>query len=399
MTANARCTGTGPGLVNQVPGWSTTLLAEGSAKRLGEGGQTASDIQELSMDSAAPERCGAELRGTARLGSDGLGGVTAELRDGDGNPVLDAGQPVTTTTADDGSYNFGPLLPGRYSVRFLDHAIAHVEDATVSSGGSGTTTASGGAVLSVTTTLAIGDTGVVDARYVDDPTTPDRSTQILSTETAVLDPYSGTSAATASTGSSIDASAATTLCDPASSPLDCSLTSLDIDGEGSWTVEVDGTVHFVPVAGFKGRTTTIAYRMTDRASKVAAGKLHVVVIPPPTVPPASSTGSQGEAQDLKPLADWTPESHGEPLDLSTMRLCGEGQTPPGCSALEVTVPNEGRFTVNDDGSVTFQPEPNFVGDASPLRYQIADTRGQVASATLHPHVDPSVPSTTTTTPG
>ncbi|MEI6175856.1 MAG: SdrD B-like domain-containing protein [Verrucomicrobiota bacterium] len=48
----------------------------------------------------------------------GLGGVTLSLVDGSGNPVLDdSSQPITTTTASDGSYSFTNLPPGAYGVR------------------------------------------------------------------------------------------------------------------------------------------------------------------------------------------------------------------------------------------------------------------------------------------
>lgn len=401
VTANARCSGTGPGLVPAVPGWAINLNAEVTAKRSGEQQVEDRDAQGLSMDGVAPETCGATLTGTAAVGGEGLGGVEVELLDSSGNPVLEQGTPVRASTGKDGSYTFGPLLPGGYAVRFVDHARFKVADSTVNAGGSGTTTASSGEVLSNTATLATGDLGVINARFVAGPRTPDRSKEITASQVAHLDPYQGAKPAEASTGSSFDQTSSTKLCDPASSPLDCSLTTLPVAGEGTWVVDAtDGSVRFTPEAGFSGPATSIPYRATDQASKVAKGTLDVLVVPPPTVSPATSRGAAGQPQLLAPLAAWTPARYGKLLDLSTLRLCAAGETPPSCTARSVVVRGEGTFAVQQDGSVTFTPEVSFSGDATPIAYQVADTLGQVADATLHPSVDPvAAPTTTTTTPG
>ncbi len=52
-------------------------------------------------------------------GEPGVEGVTVDLLDGSGNPVLDSSsQPITTTTNSSGNYLFSQLLPGDYSVKF-----------------------------------------------------------------------------------------------------------------------------------------------------------------------------------------------------------------------------------------------------------------------------------------
>ncbi len=53
-------------------------------------------------------------------GEDGIAGVTVELLDGNGQPVLgDDGTPVTTQTDSDGTYQFVDLVPGAYQVRVI----------------------------------------------------------------------------------------------------------------------------------------------------------------------------------------------------------------------------------------------------------------------------------------
>lgn len=50
------------------------------------------------------------------LGDTPIEGVILSLVDDSGNPVLDGGNPVTTTSAFDGTYSFGNLPPGTYGV-------------------------------------------------------------------------------------------------------------------------------------------------------------------------------------------------------------------------------------------------------------------------------------------
>nr|WP_261341176.1 SdrD B-like domain-containing protein [Fimbriiglobus ruber] len=52
----------------------------------------------------------------------GLPGVTVALLDGNGNPILVAGNPVTTTTDSAGHYEFDNLLPGTYEVQITPPA-------------------------------------------------------------------------------------------------------------------------------------------------------------------------------------------------------------------------------------------------------------------------------------
>jgi CshA-type fibril repeat protein len=52
----------------------------------------------------------------------------------------------------------------------------------------------------------------------------------------------------------------------------------------------------------------------------------------------------------------------------------------------LTVLNEGTYTVNANGTVSFDPLATFIGTASPVKYTVADINGRVASATITPTV-------------
>ena len=67
----------------------------------------------------------------------------------------------------------------------------------------------------------------------------------------------------------------------------------------------------------------------------------------------------------------------------------------------VTIPGEGTYTLNADGTVTFDPLPTFAGTVqTPLKYQVADTRGVIDDSTITPTVyapDPPTADPETTT--
>ena len=53
---------------------------------------------------------------------------------------------------------------------------------------------------------------------------------------------------------------------------------------------------------------------------------------------------------------------------------------------------EGTYTVNANGTVTFTPLPTFTGQASLVKYVVADSTTQLAEATIRPTVgSPSTP--------
>ncbi|MFJ9317893.1 Ig-like domain-containing protein, partial [Pimelobacter simplex] len=56
----------------------------------------------------------------------------------------------------------------------------------------------------------------------------------------------------------------------------------------------------------------------------------------------------------------------------------------------VTVPGEGTYKV-EDGKIVFTPEPDFTGEATPVKYQVKDTDGNTVESTYTPTVTPVTP--------
>jgi CshA-type fibril repeat protein len=99
-------------------------------------------------------------------------------------------------------------------------------------------------------------------------------------------------------------------------------------------------------------------------------------------------GVMGVKQTLWPLVNDSPGTAANPLVKTSIKLCGSGETAPACTKTSVTVAGEGTYTVNADGTVSFEPLPLFVGDATPMPYVVIDSLGQKASSTLNPKVVP-----------
>ena len=178
----------------------------------------------------------------------------------------------------------------------------------------------------------------------------------------------------------------------------CTLTSLTVAGEGTYTVNPDGTVTFDPLPTFTGTASPVKYVVSDTASQVDDATLTPAVTPPPapTAVNDTSSGAFDTNQTISPLTNDTPGT-GASLVPSTVKLCATTSTVnTSCTLTSLTVAGEGTYTVNADGTVTFDPLPTFTGTASPVKYVVADNFGQLTNATITPTV--SMPVAPTATP-
>ena len=166
------------------------------------------------------------------------------------------------------------------------------------------------------------------------------------------------------------------------------VTSLTVDGEGTYTVDPDtGEVTFEPADGFEGAATPVAYRVADANGTFAEASLTVTVGDAPVAADDAATTIQDEPVTLEPAANDTPGT-GATIDATTVRLLDPATGDP---VTEVVVDGEGTWSVDTaTGVVTFDPEPGFTGDAS-LDYEVTDSDGNTASATMTVTVEPVVP--------
>ena len=222
------------------------------------------------------------------------------------------------------------------------------------------------------------------------PTAPvanPESKSVIPGGTVAFTTLTGTSGL-ASSGVGLNASV-TCLITPASSPEVCDADGVVvIQGEGTYTLNTStGVVTFAAdPAATAGNKTPITYQVQDITGQKMTSTLTPVLPAPPVGTNDTSTGAYDVNQLISPL---TNDSATSPATLvaSSLKLCATTTTAnASCTLTSLTVPNEGTYTVNANGTVTFNPLPTFAGVATPVKYVVADTTGQGTSATITPTV-------------
>jgi CshA-type fibril repeat protein len=125
-------------------------------------------------------------------------------------------------------------------------------------------------------------------------------------------------------------------------------------------------------------------------AQVVNNPVQTVSAPPsPTATPDAITTPYDTNQTYTPLANDFGATIDSPLLASTVKLCDFSQAGPPCELTTLTVANQGTYTVNSDGTVLFDPLPTFVGTATAIIYQAADSLGRTARSTITPTITPA----------
>jgi len=158
-----------------------------------------------------------------------------------------------------------------------------------------------------------------------------------------------------------------------------------VSGEGTYKVNPDGTVTFIPEKTFTGTAKGVTVKRVDKnGTPVTATYTPTVTPVTPEGTPAESTGLQGIKQEGTP--EFKPGNPNVPID-ETVAPTLEGADKDG----KVVVPGEGTYTIDKDGKVTFTPEPQFVGKAKGVTVKRVDKNGTPVTATYTPTVKPVEP--------
>jgi CshA-type fibril repeat protein len=165
-----------------------------------------------------------------------------------------------------------------------------------------------------------------------------------------------------------------------------------IAGEGTYSVQSDGTVRFTPEPGFVGQSGTIAYRMTDSFGQVSHSTVHVTVQAPPLPTAASETKrvAQSGTVSFTPVLGangLTAAANGAPALVSSS-LCIIEPSTNVCGPGPVVLPGVGTYTLDPaSGRVTFVASGDAVpGAGSGVTYRITDALGRQVSGVLTPEV-------------
>ena len=149
--------------------------------------------------------------------------------------------------------------------------------------------------------------------------------------------------------------------------------SLLVENEGTWSVNDDGSITFTPVTGFTGEPTDIQYTValvSGGRSNCATVDLRQELL---AVDDVSTLNVGGVslvnvlANDFGALNAQTVQFviPTEPVQGTT--LSSDGRT--------LTVPNEGIWSVNDEGIVTFTAQDGFVGVPHAIGYTVENNSG------------------------
>ena len=157
--------------------------------------------------------------------------------------------------------------------------------------------------------------------------------------------------------------------------LEGGVTSVTVPGQGTYTVNPEtGQVTFTPEADFVGQASPITVIRRDVNGKELKIQYIPTVYGQAKTQDTTSTGYPGEKQT------GTPVFEGD-VDLTIPATFENGQT-------ELTVPGEGTYVLNPDGSVTFTPEAGFLGQASGVTVVRVDRNGRKVTAQYVPSVVP-----------
>lgn len=139
-----------------------------------------------------------------------------------------------------------------------------------------------------------------------------------------------------------------------------SVTIATAPADGRAVVNADGSVTYTPDAAFTG-TDTFTYTVTDTAGATASASVTIVV----------------DSGAPEPDDDAVTTGPGELVVIAVL----DNDAGDDLRVVEVSQPQGGRVTVNTDGTVTFDPDTGFEGEAN-FTYTVSDGRGGTATATV-----------------
>ena len=148
---------------------------------------------------------------------------------------------------------------------------------------------------------------------------------------------------------------------------------------GTYTIDPTGTVTFTPNKDFVGTPDPAKVVVTDPTNGTTVESSYTPTVTPvtPTGVDTSSTGPKNTPQSGTPT--FVPGHKDVPMDNTVPATFEDGTTSK-------TVPNEGTYTVDATGKVTFTPNKDFVGTATGVTIVRKDTNGTVAKAKYTPTV-------------
>ena len=156
-----------------------------------------------------------------------------------------------------------------------------------------------------------------------------------------------------------------------------------VDKVGTYTVAKDGTVTFTPDKAFSGEAPEVTVKRVDKNGTAVTAKYKPTVEKvTPTGKDTTSTGLQGKVQTGTPV--FTPGNPEVPMDDESPATFEDGN-------ITKTIDKVGTYTVAKDGTVTFIPDKDFVGEAPEVTVKRVDKNGTAVTAKYKPIVAKVLP--------
>ncbi len=147
---------------------------------------------------------------------------------------------------------------------------------------------------------------------------------------------------------------------------------LIVAGEGRWEANAEGTVSFHPEVGFKLDPAPVEYRVTDVTGDSVDAQVTITYVPT-VVADVQNGNLLGSPAVVNVLNNDTGD-----FDLPTLRIIDPATL---AGVLTLVVPAEGTWTTDTTlGRLTFTPEPGYLGNPTPVTYEITDLSGDVVQA-------------------
>ena len=182
-----------------------------------------------------------------------------------------------------------------------------------------------------------------------------------------------------------------------------------VPGEGTYTVDSDGTVHFTPEPQFVGKAKGVTVQRRDTNGTPATGTYTPIVVgTTPKAEPSVSSDIQGQPQSQpvkftggsavvkKPGTEEKTEKT-VAIDPTTYTLLNEnGQPADKVPAKDPKGNVVGEYTlVKEDGKepvAVFTPtDKTYTGEVKPVTVQAKDTNGTAVTTTYTPNITPVTP--------
>jgi CshA-type fibril repeat protein len=158
-------------------------------------------------------------------------------------------------------------------------------------------------------------------------------------------------------------------------------TAVTIKDEGVYTARA-GVVVFVPVTGFSGPGTALAYQVADDNGTTATATVWITVGLPPVAQPDNASTVQNVTVSVNVLSNDSPGT-GAKLDPSSVVVSAPDLPRAAASfGKTVTIPGQGTYTVQQTGAIQFDPVPAFHGQGRLIQYKVTDSQRNSASSTL-----------------